>query len=63
MNNNNKQTNTNKNKTKKTENDSNPTATPRVEFAATAVSVLESAKIVQVGLVRSKNLTEKVTVR
>lgn len=54
---------TNKQTKSKTENDSNPTATPRVEFAATAVSVLESAKIVQVGLVRSKNLSEKVTIR
>ena len=47
----------------KTEHDSNPTATPRVEFAATAVSVLENAKIVQLGLVRSRNLKDKVTIR
>lgn len=36
---------------------------PRIEFTATAVSVLESAKIVQLGLIRSRNLMERVSVR
>jgi len=37
--------------------------TPRVEFVATAVSVLESAKVAQLTLVRSRNLSEKITIR
>jgi len=46
-----------------TELDNNPSAIPRVEFTATAVSVLESGKMVQLGLARSRNLKDKITIR
>lgn len=43
--------------------DPEPTPKAKVEFTATAVSVLESGKVVQLGVVRSLNLKKKVTVR
>lgn len=46
-----------------TEPDVNSSAKAQVEFTATAVSVLESGKTVQLGLVRSVNTSKKVTVR